>query len=159
LAAVDYFLKIDGIAGESTDAKHKDEIQLEAFSWGLTNEGSAGAGAGKASGKVQLQDLSFTMKYNKASPTLMLACAKGQHIKVATLTARKAGKGQMDFLVYKFTDVLISAYHEGGAQDIPLDQISIAFGKVEVEYRTQKATGAAGPSVTGGWDFLKNKAL
>ena len=114
MAAVDYFLKIEGIQGESTDARHKGEIELESYSWGETQSARSGPGAGGGAGKVQMQDFSFVMQANKASPKLLLACATGQHLKQATLTARKAGKTRQEFLVFRFTDVLVSSYQTGG---------------------------------------------
>src|SRR6476646_4579406 len=114
MAQVDYFLKFDGIKGESTDAKHKDEIDIEAWSWGETNAaGPASGGGGGGAGKVSMQDFHFVMRMNRASVSLMKACATGEHIKEATLTARKAGKGQAEFLVIKMNDVLISSYQTG----------------------------------------------
>jgi type VI secretion system secreted protein Hcp len=160
MAAVDYFLKIDGIQGESSDAKHKGEIELESFSWGETQSGGHGGGGG--AGKAQMQDFNFVARVNKASPTLMLACASGQHIKEAVMTARKAGKGQQEFLVYKFTDLLVSSYQVGGSAHgdvVPMDQISFTFAKIEVEYRLQQASGAAGGSVKAGWDVKQNKPV
>jgi type VI secretion system secreted protein Hcp len=89
--AYDAFLKIDGIAGESLDERHKDEIEVLAFSWGESNSGSSGIGGGGGAGKVTMQDFRFTMKLSKASPQLAAACATGKHIKSAVLTCRKAG--------------------------------------------------------------------
>jgi type VI secretion system secreted protein Hcp len=158
VAAVDYFLKIDGIAGESRDSKHKGEIELESFSWGATQESRPGGGGG--AGKVQMQDFHFVMSVNKASPKLFLACASGQHLKNATLVARKAGKGQQEFLLYKFTDVLISSYQTGGSTDVlPVDQVAFNFAKIEIEFRPQKADGTLGPPEKGGWDVRKNKPV
>ena len=162
MAAVDYFLKIDGIPGESRDAKHKDEIELESFSWGETNLGGpAGAGAGGGgAGKVQVEDLHVVMKLNKASPLLLLACATGQHFKQAVLTARKAGKAQLEFLVFKFKDVLVSSYHTSGHTDAePIDQVSFDFGQIQVEYRPQKPDGSLAAAVKAGWDAKANKSL
>src|SRR5450759_933279 len=88
--AVDYFLKIDGIKGESHDSKHKDEIDLVSWSWGETQTGSHAAGGGGGSGKVSMQDFHFVMHANLASPKLLLACANGEHIKEASLVCRKA---------------------------------------------------------------------
>ena len=91
--ASDYLLKLEGIKGESLDAKHRDEIEIESFSWGATQpEGFASGGGG--AGKVSFQDIHFTARVNVASPNLMVACASGQHIKEATLTVRKAGEDQ-----------------------------------------------------------------
>jgi len=163
VATVDYFLKIDGIPGESRDAKHKSEIDLMAFSWGATNQGGhGGGGGGGGSGKVSMQDFQFTTRVNKASPLLFLSCATGKHLKQAILTARKAGKGQQEFLVFKFTDVLISSYQVGGSEaeaDAPTDQISFNFAQVQYEYREQKADGSAGTPIKTGWDVKKNKEL
>ncbi len=161
MAAVDYFLKFDGIKGESTDAKHKDEIDIESWSWGATRARPAGSsGAGAGAGKVAMQDFHFVMKLNKASPLLMRACATGQHIKTATLTGRKAGKGQQDYLTFKFHDVLVSSYQTGGfehADVVPIDQVSFNFAKIEVEYKQQKPDGSL---VSGGqfkFDLKANK--
>src|ERR1700753_4105926 len=83
MAAVDYFLKIDGIEGESKDSKHKGEIDLDSWSWGANQSGTYHGGGGGGAGKVAMQDFHFVMKINKASPKLMLACASGEHIKKA----------------------------------------------------------------------------
>jgi type VI secretion system secreted protein Hcp len=161
VAAVDYFLKIDGIAGESTDAKHKGEIELQSFSWGEVQAGAgAGRGTGGGAGKVTMQDLHFATRVSKASPQLLLACASGKHIKVATLVARKAGKGQQEFLVYKFSDVLVSSYQTGGAEgEVPTDQISFNFGRIEVEYLAQKPDGSLDAAAKAGWDVKSNKPV
>ena len=160
--AVDYFLKIDGIAGESRDSKHKDEIELQSFSWGAHQATpAAGAGGGGGAGKVSMQDFHFVMRTNKASPKLFLACASGQHLKSAVLTARKAGKDQQEFLVYKFTDLLVSGYQTGGSEgsEVPVDQVSFNFSKVQLDYRPQSPSGQLGTAVTAGWDVKANKAL
>src|SRR3981189_3517926 len=105
MAVVDYFLKIEGIPGESADSKHKDEIDLESWSWGVTQGGTMAYGGGGGAGKASFNDFHFTMKVNKSTPKLMLACANGEHIKKAVLTCRKAGKDQQEFLKYTFTDL------------------------------------------------------
>ena len=159
MAAADYFLKFEGIKGESTDAKHKDEIDIESWSWGETQ---AGQGAGAGAGKVAMQDFHFVMKVNKATPTLMKACATGQHITTATLTGRKAGKDQQEYLTVKLTDVLVSSYQTagiGGGDDLPVDQVSLNFSKIEVEYRPQKPDGSLGTSERFGYDLKANKAF
>src|SRR5688500_8749826 len=126
MAAVDYFIKLDGINGESADAKHKDEIDVESWSWGETNAGAAGSGRSAGAGKVSMQDFHFVMRLNRASPALMRACATGEHIKSATLSARKAGKDQQEYLTFKFHDVLVSSYQTAGSEQadvVPTDQV------------------------------------
>ncbi len=158
--AIDYFLKIDGIPGESLDSKHKDEIEVEAWSWGEANPTAARApGAGGGAGRVQMQDFNFTTSTSKASPTLMLACASGKHFKHAVLTARKAGKSQAEFLTFSLSDILVSAYQIGGAEGevVPMDNVSLSFSKIQVEYKQQKPDGSLGTSVKAGWDVKQNK--
>ena len=160
--AVDYFLKIEGIEGESMDHKHKNEIDLLSFSWGETQTGSHAVGGGGGAGKVSMQDFHFVMKTNKASPKLLIACATGDHIKKAVLTCRKAGKEQQEFLKYTFHDLLVSSYQTGGSSsgdEIPLDQISLNYTKVEYEYREQQADGTLKGPVKVGYDLKAMKEV
>src|SRR5262245_54883506 len=134
MAAVDYFLKLKGIDGESADHKHKAEIDVESWSWGETQSGTMAQGGGGGAGKVSMQDFHFVMRMNKATPKLMLACASGEHISEATLTCRKAGKDQQEFLKIKFTDLLVSSYQTGGSSHgdvVPMDQISMNYSMIE----------------------------
>lgn len=157
--ATDYFLKIEGIKGESRDSKHKDEIDLLSFSWGATQTGTHAAGGGGGAGKVQFQDFHFVMKMSKASPVLLQAIATGKHIKEASLVARKAGGTQQEYLKIKFTDVLISSYQSGGSQggdEIPVEQISLNFAKINVEYADQKDDGSLNPATVASYDLKSN---
>lgn len=158
MAAVDYFLKIDGIEGESKDSKHKDEIEILSYSWGLSQSGTFSLGGGGGAGKVQFQDFHFTSSVSKASPLLFLGCATGEHIKEATLTARRAGEQQQEFLVIKMNDILISSYQSGG-DAVPTDQFSLNFAKVLYSYTPQDETGKPGETVTAGWDLKTNKKV
>jgi type VI secretion system secreted protein Hcp len=157
--AIDYFLKIDGVSGESVDSKHKGEIEVESWSWGESNPAQPGGGGGGAAGKVQIQDLVFTTRFSKASPQLILACASGKHFKDAVLTARKAGKGQQEFLTFSLSDVLVSTYQTGGAGGdvLPGDAVSLNFAKIQVEYKPQNPDGSLGSSIKAGWDVKQNK--
>jgi type VI secretion system secreted protein Hcp len=162
MATVDYFLKIDGIEGESTDSKHKGEIDLESWSWGSTQTGSHSAGGGGGAGKVHMQDFHFVMRMNKASPKLMLACATGQHIPKAVLTMRKAGKEQQEYAKITLSDLLVSSYQTGGSAKgdiIPLEQISLNYAKIEFEYKEQKPDGTLGGAVKAGYDQKKNEKV
>jgi type VI secretion system secreted protein Hcp len=162
MALVDYFLKIEGVDGESPDASHGGEIQIESFSWGETNSGTHAAGGGGGAGKVSMQDFHFVMQMCKATPVLMLKCASGEHIPSAQLTCRKAGTDQQEFLKIKFTDLLVSSYQTGGSAHgdiVPMDQVSMNFTKIEFEYAPQKADGTLDSPVTAGWDLKKNQKV
>ncbi|PWT92716.1 MAG: type VI secretion system tube protein Hcp [Blastocatellia bacterium] len=161
--AKDYFLKLDSIKGESTDAKHKGEIEVESFSWGATNphDRSSRAG-GLGAGRVQFQDLHVTKLVDSASPLLALACAAGDHIKEANLTVRKQGGEQQEYLKIKLTDVLISSYQSGGSEgshSVPVDQFSLNFAKILFEYYPQDTKGKLGSPFKAGWDLSANKKV
>ena len=161
MAHVDYFLKIDGIEGESPDAKHKNEIHLDSFSWGESNSGSMAHGGGGGAGKVAMQDIHYTCKLGKQSPKLALACADGSHIKKAILTCRKAGKDQHDYYVVTVTDMLVSSYQIGGhgGEVTIVENVSLNFAKIEWDYKEQKIDGSLGGSVKAGYDLKLNKKV
>jgi type VI secretion system secreted protein Hcp len=154
--ASDFFLKItgDSYKGESKDKTHKDEIQCLSWNWGESNSGTFGAGGGGGAGKVNFQDFSFTMYTCKASPNLMLACANGTHIDDATLTCRKAGKEQQEFLVIKFSKLLISSYSLGGGGDeVPIESITFNFAKIDIAYKPQKPDGTLDSAIKANYDI------
>ncbi len=161
MAQVDYFLKIDGIEGESQDAKHKGEIDVLSWSWGATNSGTMHAGGGGGAGKVSMQDIHFTQQINKATPKLAQACATGEHIKKAVLTCRKAGTDQQPYLTVTFSDVLVSSYQTGGHSEgvIPTESLTLNFAKIEFEYKEQKADGTLGGTTKFGYDLKSNKKV
>ena len=160
MAAVDYFLKIDGIDGESQDATHRGEIQLSSWSWGATNTGTMQAGGGGGGGKASMHDFSFSMPVNKATPKLMQKLASGEHIKRAVLTCRKAGKTPQEYLKITFEDIIVSNYSTGGSAGddaIPDEQIALNFAKILFEYREQKGDGTLGGAVTASHDMKRNQ--
>ena len=154
--AVDYFLKLDGIPGDSTDAKHKGEIDVVAFSWGVARPGSPAPGRGGA-GKAIFEDLLVVARTSKASPKLWQACATGQHLKSAVLVCRKAGKAPVEFLKITLEDVTITSYEiEGSDEELPLDQVALGFAKIETEFVSADPKGKPQPPVKTGWDLKKN---
>ena len=154
----DYFLKIDGIPGESADAKHKDEIELVAFSWGLTQPGAARGSVGGAA-RAHFKDFQFVMRVNKASPQLFLATVSGKHIKEASLSVRRAVKKQIEYLKIKFNDVFITSFEQAGGQDAPEETVAFDFGTIAIDYMPQGPQGAPGSAVQAGWDLSKNLKL
>lgn len=154
--AVDMFLKIDGIEGESTAKEHPKEIDVISWSFGVTNGASLVAGKGLSGGKANFQEFHFTMQASKASPKLMLACATGQHIPKAVLNARKAGGTQQDFYTFTFTDLLVSSFATGGSgagDDLVMENISFVFTKVEQKYQQQSEKGKVGEPVLVSYDL------
>lgn len=160
MAEVDFFLKINGIPGESEKEGHADEIELTSWSWGENNSGSHSVGGGGGAGKVTLGDFNFIMPVNKASPELFLACATGKHIPDALLTCRKSGGKQQEYLKIKFTDLLISSYNTGGGGGgvTPQEQITFNFAKIELSYAPQKKDGSLGAYATHWYDAKTTKS-
>ena len=159
--AVDMFLKLDGIKGESHDSKHKDDIDVLAWHWGATQTGSGHGGGGSGTGKVSVQDLSFTHYVDRSSPTLFLKCCTGEHIKTGELVVRKAGKDPLEYMVLKLNDVIISSVSHGGShgEDRVSENVSINFAKVEVIYTEQKEDGSAGPKTEGKYNIKESKTF
>lgn len=154
----DVFLKIEGIAGESVDDKHKGEIEIESFSWGVSNTGTS-TGSGGGAGRAQFEDLTLVAATSSASPQLFGSTATGRHLKEALLTVRKAGEAGAEYYKVALEDVLVSSYHNvGGEGQVPIDQFSLSFGKIEVSYAPQKADGSLDTPITAGWDLKQGKA-
>ena len=161
-SAVDYFLKIDGIQGESQDHKHKNEIEILSWSFGAAQGGTMHVGSGGGAGKVSMQDISFVKTVDKSSPKLFLACCNGEHIKSAVLIARKAGKDQQEYMKVTLSSILISHFHSSGSGQgggLPVDEVSLNFAKIEVEYKEQKADGSLAGVTKVGYDMAQNKAV
>lgn len=158
--AVDIFLKIEGppVKGEALDDKHKDEIDVLAWSWGLSNSGNAQVGGGAGAGKVNVHDLSVTKYIDKASTDLFLSTSNGQHHDTVTLTVRKAGTKPVEYLKITMTEVLVTSLSTGGSggEDRLTENISLNFAKVKVEYTPQKKDGSADATQTQCWDIAKN---
>lgn len=159
----DIFAKIGDIKGESTDAKHKDEIEVLSFSWGVTNPSSpGGAGGGGGAGRATFNDLSIVHRIDKATPKLLEACATGKHLPEATITHRKAGKGQLDYLIVKMSDVTITAVVHGGStgnSEAGTETVAMAFAKVALDYKPQKADGSLDTAVHFGYDLNAHKTF
>jgi type VI secretion system secreted protein Hcp len=156
--ASDIFAKLGDIKGESGDAKHKDEIEVLSYSWGVTNAGSMAHGSGGGEGKATFHDLSFVHKIDKASAVLLQNCATGTHIKEATITHRKAGKEQHEYLIVKMNDVIITGVTHGGSGDGDSENVSLSFAKVSLEYKPQKPDGSLDAGVFFKYDLKANKA-
>ena len=159
--AVDMFLKLDGIKGESADHKHKDEIHIESFSWGLSQTGAHGVGGGGGAGKVAVHDISVTKHVDKSTASLMLHCASGKQIPNGLITVRKAGDKPLEYLKIKIADILVSGVQEAGhgGGDLLTENLSLNFAKFWVEYQEQQPDGSGKPGGEMGWDTKANKKL
>jgi type VI secretion system secreted protein Hcp len=158
--AMDMFIKIDDVKGESQDDKHKDEIDVLAWSWGMSQSGTFHTGGGGGSGKVSINDLSFTKYIDKSSPNLMQYCSGGKQYKEAKLTIRKAGgKTPLEYLIITMKDVIVTSVSTGGSggEDRLTENVTLNFGALKLDYQQQKPDGSKeGGPVKYGWDIAKN---
>jgi len=154
--AVDVFLKVDDVKGESKDSKHEGEIDVLSWSWGVAQTGNVSVGGGGGAGKANFSDLNFMHALDKASPVLMKACAMGDHFKMATLVSRKAGKGQQDYLIIKMKEVFVTSVQPSGSSEHPMESVSMQFGHVDLEYKAQKADGSLEAGVHFIYDIKKH---
>jgi type VI secretion system secreted protein Hcp len=142
--AANIFAKIGDIKGESLDDKHKDEVEVLSWSWGVSQSGSISTGGGGGEGKATFTDFNFTHHVDKASPLLLQACATGEHIKDGTITVRKAGKGQQEFLIIKMSEIIV-------------ESVALQFAKVDLEYKPQKSDGSLDAGIHFKYDIKGNK--
>jgi len=158
--SMDMFFTIDGIKGESSDGSHKEAIDVLAWSWGLSQSATTHMGSGGGSGKVNVQDLSFTKYIDKSTSDLMNACFTGKHLKNAKLTVRKAGgDAPLEYLKITLDDVIVSSVSTGGSggEDRLTENVVLNFAKVTIEYDPQSSSGGGKGALRATWDIPANK--
>jgi len=157
--ATSIFARIGTIKGESRDARHQGEIDVLSWAWGVAQSGTAGHGAGGGVGKATFHDFTFAHHVDKASPLLMRACATGQHITDATITVRKAGQGQQEYLIIKMTDILVTSVSTSvsAEEGSTLEGVVLAFAKVDLEYKPQKPDGSLDVGIHFKYDLKAQK--
>ncbi len=159
-AAVDYFLKIEGIDGESTNEMHKGQIEIMSFSWGMSNSGSMAAGSGGGAGKVSFGSVRIMTTVSKASPVLFESVATGKHFPTATLTVVNSEQRGQEYMKVTLSDVLISSYQTGGMSgEAPTESFRLNFAKIEYEYTPQNPDGSMDAPVKAGYDLALNKKV
>jgi type VI secretion system secreted protein Hcp len=158
--AVDMFLELKGVTGESKDKvyKSKNAMDVLSWNWGITNTGTFHHGSGGGSGKADFQDISITKYIDKGTADLMLFCANGKHIPQGVLTVRKAGENPLEYLKVTMTDVLVSSYSTGGntGDERSTETVGLNFAKVKVEYFVQNDKGGKEAGGDMSWDIAGN---
>jgi type VI secretion system secreted protein Hcp len=159
--AVDMFLKLDGVKGEAQDKTHGQEIDVLAWSWGMSQSGTMHIGTGGGGGKVAVHDIAVTKWIDKSSPVLMQYCSSGKQFNEGVLTVRKAGgKAPLEYVVITMKDVIVTSLSTGGSggEDRLTENVSLNFREVKVEYQPQKADGTAdGGKIPWGMDIAANE--
>jgi type VI secretion system secreted protein Hcp len=147
--AAEIFAKLGDIQGESTDAQHRGEIEVLAFSWGVAHPTAPG---GAVTGKAAFHDLSFTHKIDKASPKLMEACTLNRRLPEATITHRKSGGSQVEYLILKLTGAVVTSVAMSDTSGGGTENVTLTFAKVDFEYKPQKPDGSLDTAVTFQFD-------
>lgn len=158
--AVDMFIKVGDIEGESTDSSHGKEIDVLAWSWGMSQSGTTHMGGGGGSGKVNVQDLSITKYVDASTHSLMKACCDGTHYPEAKLTVRKAGKTALEYIKLTMKEVIVTAVSTGGSggEDRLTENVTLNFAEFKVEYTPQKPDGTGEAAKEMGWKIAENIA-
>ncbi|WP_298820738.1 type VI secretion system tube protein Hcp [uncultured Roseibium sp.] len=158
--AVDFFLKLDGINGESQDKSHKDEIDVLSWSWGASQSGTTHMGGGSGSGKAFFQDLSITKYVDKSTPVLLQHVSTGKHIAKGTMYVRKAaGDNPLEYIKLEMKDIIVTNVSTGGSgsDDRITESATLNFGEYKFIYTEQKADGSKGAAPEFAWDIAANE--
>jgi type VI secretion system secreted protein Hcp len=139
--AVDYFLKLDGIEGESADEKHKNQIQLMSWSWGASNMSSVAGTGGSGAGKVDMSDFSMMTYFDKSTPKFFKNISKGTHITKGTLEAIKSGADGKPYLKIDFQEIFITSLQMSASSEVPSVSISFTYNEIKVDYSQQDEKG------------------
>jgi type VI secretion system secreted protein Hcp len=160
--AMDMFLVMDPVKGESRDKvfSAKNAIDVLAWSWGVSNSGTAHVGGGAGAGKANVQDISLTKYIDASSCDLIMAACNGKHFNEATLTVRKAGEKPVEYVTIKMTEVMITSVSTGGSggEDRLTENVTLNFAKVQVKYKKQKPDGSAEDAGDTTWNIAENAA-
>jgi type VI secretion system secreted protein Hcp len=157
--AIDSFLKLGDLKGESQVKGFEDQIQLLAWSWGMSQSGTTHTGSGSGAGRVNVNDLSFTHYVDAATPSLILACCTGKHYEEATLVMRKAGGEPLPYLTIKLKDLIVTSVSTGSSsgEERQTENITLNFASFELSYQPQDNKGAKkGGAITINYDIAKN---
>jgi type VI secretion system secreted protein Hcp len=156
--ATDIHLKIDGIKGEATADKHADEIEILSWNWRIEQPISF-SGTGMSGGKANVRNLMVRKFVDKSSPNLLKYCLNGKHLPEMVLTQQRSGEGAIQYIKITLKDAMIAEVTDTGANgnEVPQEDVGIAFGAVEYEYTPQKKDGKTDGAVTLKWDVKANK--
>lgn len=157
--ATEMFLKMGEIKGESQDKVHREEIDVLAWSWGMTQSTATTTG-GAGAGKVNVRQLHLTKRTDRSTPALMLLCANGKHEDRAVLTLRKQGETAVEFYRVVLEDVMVNAVSTGGSAggDGLIETVALGFARVGIEYISIKPTGEPDEPGRFAWDVVNNVA-
>lgn len=139
--AVDYFLELEGIQGESQDEKFKNQIQILSWSWGASNMSSVAGTGGSGAGKVDLSDFSCMTNFDKATPKFFKSITKGTHVTKGVLAAVKSGANGKPYLKLDFQEIFITSLQMSASSEVPTVSLSFTYNEVKLDYSVQDEKG------------------
>lgn len=156
----DFFVRIDGIDGESKDASYPRWIDAVSWSYRVSQSSSMCYGGGGGVGRALLSSFVFKHRVDRASPFLFQMCASGKHIPSVRLACRKAGSASREYVHIELTDCLLTHVSVAGQDESAdvLESIGVSYSGIRVEVAEQSADGSMKPAVTGHWDAKRNCA-
>ena len=157
--AVDMFLKLDGVDGESIDKEYAKCIDILSWTWGMSQTGTTHHGSGGGAGKVAVQDITITKYVDKSSLQLTSNSCSGKHIDKGSIYVRKAGGDKpLTYIEIDMTEIIISSVSIAGTQsdDRIMETISLNFSKFAYTYYIQKDDGTGTKVGPISWDIAKN---
>jgi type VI secretion system secreted protein Hcp len=139
--AVDYFLKLEGVEGESSDANFKNQIQLMSWSWGASQISSVAGTGGSGAGKADLSDFSLMTYFDKSTPKFFKSIGLGTHIASGTLSAVKSGAQGKPYLKVDFAEIFVTSLQMSGSSEIPTVSVSFTYNEIKIDYSVQDEKG------------------
>ena len=156
--AVDYYLKLDGIEGESADASFKNQIQIMSWSWGASQVSSVSGTGGSGAGKADLSDFNIMTNFDKATPKFFKSIVTGQHIKTGTMSAVKSGAEGKPYLKVDFKELFVTSLQISASSEIPTISVSFTYNDIKIDYSTQNEQGNLTSTGPVTYNLKENKA-
>jgi type VI secretion system secreted protein Hcp len=139
--AVDYYLKLDGIQGESQDTNHKNEIQILSWSWGASQVSSVAGTGGSGAGKADLSDFTVMINFDKSTPKFFKSICAGTHIPTGTLTATKSGADGKPYLKVDFKELFVTHLQMSASSEVPAVSLALTYNEIKIDYSVQDEKG------------------
>jgi type VI secretion system secreted protein Hcp len=155
--AVDYFLKLDGVQGESVDDKHKDWIQIKSFSFGASAVTSVAGTGGSGAGKTDVGDFNVLTYLDKASTPLFKSIFAGTHVKQGHFEAVKLGAGGKPFLKIDLQELYVTSIQASATDEIPHVSVSFSYNQIAIEYSQQNEQGIVTTTGKTTYNVKENK--
>lgn len=159
----DMFVQIGGIPGDSTDAEHKNWIEVESFQHSLAQpKGASWSAEGSlAAGRVDHGEFTMQKRFDSASPKLAQYCCTAQHIPQVEFHICRPEGERVVYMKYIFKDVIVSSLDQVGSgapdEPTPMEELRLRYGEIHWEYTPTDVAGGKSAPVRAGWSTVENR--